>query len=164
MSASLTSSAQGANIFGTIGQVVSGIGMITQGKQEKSMGDYNASIYEQQAQSERNSQVLLEQQKRKVIKSQLGTQTAAYAKSGIKMSGSPLEVALDSLTNANMDIAIDKYNSEVKARGYESSAAMAKYEAKQQASRSYTKGAVSLLSTAADIYKSQREIGGTKKK
>src|SRR3990167_5965390 len=132
MSSSYPGGAQGSGILGGFGDILSGVGTLVEGKQQKNMAEYNAKIYEQQAQAERSSAALLAEQKNRLIKSQLGKQTALYGKSGVKMSGSPLEVMLDSMTNANLDLAIDKYNSDVKAHGYESSAAMSRFEGKNK--------------------------------
>lgn len=154
-----TMSSQAWGVLGGVGDIVSGFGSVIQGQQEREMGKYNAAIYEQQAQAERTSQQLLETQKRRILKSRIGEQTALYAKSGIKMTGSPLEVMLDSITNAELDISIDKYNSEVKARGFESSAAMAQWESKQKRNMSYFSAGKSLLSGAVEIGKALKPIG-----
>lgn len=159
MSASLTQSANAANVFSSLGGIVSGVGGIVSSKQQEQQGNYNAAIYEQQAQAARTSQSLLEAQKRKIIKSTIGSQVAAVGKSGLRYSGSPIEVALDSLTNAELDIHIDRYNSEVQARGYESSAAMSRWEGRQTASKTKVDAGGKLFSTGASLYSSQREIG-----
>lgn len=152
MSGSIPGGAQGSQIGGGIfGDMLGGLGSFLEGKAIEKMGNYNATIYEQQAATERTSQQLLEYQKRKVIKSQLGTQVANVGKSGIKMSGSPLEVQLDSMANSNLDLAIDKYNSDVKANAYQNQANMTRYEAKQAKKKAYTKGALSMLSGAVKI-------------
>jgi len=152
-------SAQSANVLGFMGNIVSGIGGVISAKQETDTGAYNAAVLQQRAEAERRSQTLLEAQKRKIIEANLGTQVALYAKSGIKMTGSPLDVMLDSLTNAEMDIAIDRYNSEVAARGYETEAQITRMEAKQRASLGYLKTGGTFLSDTASFLKSQQEIG-----
>lgn len=158
----ITSTANASSLFGNIGGIVQGVGGILQGRSEDAMGQYNANIYNQNAEAERQSAALTAEQKKRLIKSRLGSQTAIVAASGLKNTGSPLDVALDSMTNSNLDLAIDSYNSKVKATGYESQAKMAKYEGKQKASNYYASAGKSLLTSAADIYKSQREIGGGK--
>lgn len=151
MSGSIPGGAQGSGIMGGFGDIIGGIGSFQEGNQLKAMGNYNATIYEQQAASERASQKLLEYQKRKTYKAQIGSQTAAVGKSGIKMSGSPLEVQLDSLTNASLDMSIDKYNSEVKSAGYQNQANMTRWEGKQAKKAAYLKGGLSVLSGAVKI-------------
>lgn len=151
MSGSIPGGAQGAGVLGGIGDVIGGVGSFIEGNQQKAMGNYNAAIYEQQAANERTSQKLLEYQKRKSIKAVLGTQVANVGKSGIKMSGSPLEVQLDSMANASLDLSIDKYNSDVRATGYQNQANMTRWEAKNAKKASYLKGGLSILSGAVKI-------------
>lgn len=131
--------------------IVSGIGSFSNAKQQTNMGNYNAQVFEQQAQAERESQRLLEFQKRKVIKSQIGSQVSAAGASGFRFSGDPLTIMQESHANAELDLAIDKYNSEVRARGYQSQAGMARYEAAQDAKRSKAQGVSSFLETAIGI-------------
>lgn len=157
----VTKTSQFGNVLGGIGGLIGGFGQMSSAKSETNVGEYNAQVYEQKAVAERQSQSLLEEQKRRLIKTQIGSQVAGYAKSGIQMSGSPLEVMLDSYRNAEMDIAIDKYNSEVRARGHEGSAALSKYQAAQAAAEQRSKASRSFISTAADLFKSSREIGGS---
>jgi len=151
MASSIPGGASGSGAMGGIGEIIGGVGSFSEGKQLEKMGRYNATIYEQQAQSERTNQVLLETQKKRILKSQLGTQTAIKGKSGLKMGGSALEVALDSMTNANLDMAIDKYNSDVKVNAFNSQAAMSRWEGKQQKKAAYLKGGLSILSGAVKI-------------
>jgi len=154
-----------ANTLGMIsmaGTAVKGVGQLINAKQEVDTGEFNAQVFQQKAEAQRESQVLLEQQKRRIAKSVTGTQVALYAKSGIKMSGSPLDVIADSLANANFDIAIDKYNSEVAARGFETEGELAKREAAQRANISRASAGGTFLSLAADIARSQSKLGGTK--
>jgi hypothetical protein len=140
--------------------LLTGFGQMQQSSAIEQMGDRNAQILEQQAKAERESQELTAYQKRRLIKSRIGSQTAAVAKSGIKQSGSALDVMADSLSNAYLDLAIDKYNSEVTARGYENQAAMTRYEGQQEASRAKAKAGGSFLASGLNFLKSQREIGG----
>lgn len=152
-------SAQSGGIFGGIGDIIGGVGSLQQGKEEKALGEYNAKVYEEQAKSSRKSQEILEVQKRKIIKSRIGEQTAQYAAGGIKMSGSPLEVALDSYTNGEFDIAVDRYNSEVSARAFESQAAQSREAGKRAAKKSKINAAGSFLSGAFKIGSSIATMG-----
>ena len=158
MAGSPPSSALGAGIIGNIGGIVQGVGGLVQARGEERMGEYNAALYERQAQSTRVSQTLLAEQKKKIISAQTGSQIAAAGASGFRFSGSPITVMLDSLSNANLDLAIDRYNSEVKARGFEGEAGMSRYEGRQRAARSRFGAASSFLSTASDVYMTQKKF------
>lgn len=156
---SFASSSGTMGIVSAIGGLASGFGQMQSAGAETQMGEYNAQVYEQNAQAKRQSQALSEIQKRKAAKGVIGSQVASYAHSGIKMSGSPLEVMLDSYSNSEMDIAIDKYNSEVEARGYQNKAGMERYEANQRAKVQKAQGVSSLLSTGAKFILSSGALG-----
>lgn len=143
--------AQTANVLGSLGGLVSGVGQFMSAREEVSAGDINATVYEQKAQAERERQKLLEVQKRKIIESEIGTQVSMFAKGGIKMTGSPIEVMMDSLTNANLDIAIDRYNSEVSARGFETDAQIEKYEARRRSALMYAEASSSFLKSSSQL-------------
>lgn len=152
--------AQGAGLFSAVGGLIEGAGGFLESRAESNLGESRAAVYEQQAQATRQSQILLESQKRRIIASRAGQQVSAVAGSGIKMSGSPLALLADSLANAEMDLAIDKYNSEVDARRATNAAGMERFEARQRSARSSFSAGRSFLGTAANLYMSQREIGG----
>lgn len=155
----LGSSSGGATI-NAIGGVVKGIGEVFNAKQEADVGDFNARILQQKAEAQRQSQELLEQQKRRAIDARIGTQVALYGKSGVKFTGSAIDVVANSLANAEMDLAIDKYNSEVKARGLENEARIVRSEGRQRSAVGFTKAGSTFLSTAVDIFKSTQKLGG----
>jgi len=148
---------QTADVIGAIGQTVTGVGQLFSAGQEEKVGEFNAKVLEQRAQAERSSQILLEQQKRKVIKSRIGAQVAIFGSSGIKLTGTPLDVMLDSLNNAEMDLAIDKYNSEISARGFETEAGLEKYKASQRARTIRAGASKTFLSASVDLLKSQEK-------
>ena len=145
--------AQTGQVIGALGSTVQGIGQMFQAKEEVEVGDYNSEILRQRATAERASGDLLESQKRKILKSNIGTQVSLFANSGIKMSGSPIEVITDSLANAEMDIAIDRYNTEVAARGFESQAQMERFKAEQRERTARAKASSSFISSALTFSK-----------
>lgn len=156
-------SANTANAITGLFGIVSGIGNLFSAKAETKMGSYNAEIDEQRAVAERESFRITELQKRKLIKSAIGTQIAQAGASGFRFTGDPINIMQESLANAEFDIAIDKYNSEVRARGFQSEAAMKRYEAEQNARRYYSSAGSSFLETAANSYLSSLGSGkGTK--
>jgi hypothetical protein len=157
MSFSLPSSGT-LSAISSISGLVTGVGQLMGGQSAKSTGSYNASIYEQKANAERQSYKLLEAQKRKSVKSIIGTQISQTGASGFKFSGDPITIMNDSLYNAEMDMAIDRYNSEVTARSYENQANLERYQARQKAAAAGINAGTTFLSTAADIYKNQSTI------
>ncbi len=160
----LTSNA--AKIFEALSSGVEGVGQLINAREEVEVGNFNARISEQRAQSERSSQDLLEIQKRKVIKKQVGTQIALFGKSGIRFTGSVLDVITDSLANAELDIAIDRFNSEITARGFETQAELDRFQAQQRARKSRVKASTSFLSSALSLAETipKRETLGLKER
>lgn len=148
-----------AKVFGSVASGVQGVGELISARQEVEVGNFNARISEQRAQAERNSQELLAAQKRKVIKSQVGTQIALFGKRGVKFTGSAIDTITDSLTNANLDIAIDKFNSEVAARGFESDSQIERFQARQRSRVRTARAGSSFLSIAADLTRGRQTLG-----
>lgn len=149
-------------VFQGISGILTGVGHLFGAKEETQASEYNAQVFEQQAQAERESQRLLEYQKRKSIKAQIGSQVAAAGASGFRFSGDPITIMQSSLANAELDIAIDKYNSEIRARGAQSSAERERIEGRQAASRQYASAGSSFLGTASNMFLSQIGSSGTK--
>jgi hypothetical protein len=132
------------------GSILEAGGVIISGIQEKKAQEYNARVAEQQAEATRIGMRLTEYQKRKQYGYIFGTQRAGYAKAGVKTTtGSPLDVMLDSIANAELDIAIDRFNTEVQAMGYESEAELRRYYGKQALYGSIARGGMTLLKAGA---------------
>ena len=137
--------------LGILGLGLNVAGKAMQAEREKDVGDFNANVLMRKAEAVRQSQELLEQRKRKIAESVVGQQTALYAKSGIKMSGSALDVVHDTLTEANLDIAIDNYNAEMEARGFEVESSLEKSKAASKASSLYFEATRTLLGGGTQI-------------
>lgn len=142
-----TASTLSAMSFATGG--LKAFGEYQTGKQMQSAYNYNADIFEQKAEATRQSAALQEIQQRKQLAKDIGYQQTAYAGSGVAVgTGSPLDTMVDSLSNGYMNIAINKYNNEVAARGNESAAAMSRYEGSQARREETSKAALTLLQGA----------------
>ena len=150
--------AQTAKVFGAVSGAIQGVGQLINARQEVEVGTFNARISEQRAAAERSSQDLLEIQKRKVLKKQVGTQIALFGKSGFKFSGSAIDVLTDSIENAELDIAIDRFDSEIRARGFETEADLQRFEARQRSRRQTARASKSFLSIAADSIQPKRKV------
>ena len=105
-----------------VGGVTSAFGKFQQGKEAQRQADFNARISEEEAGLIRQKSILNEFQQRKALRQVEGQQISAVASSGIELTGSPLDVIADSLANAELGIAIDKFNLETSALAKESEA------------------------------------------
>ena len=93
-------------------------GAYKEGKDTKSAYDTAASEVEQAG-------FITQRQMNEQETSLLSTQTALYAKSGVKMTGSPLEVELQSQTDMEFDKMVAQWNTEVKAQNLRAEGAAA---------------------------------------
>lgn len=106
---------------------LAGIGMQAYGqyKQGQAMGEaeaYNAAIARRQAENLRRSGELAAYRRRRSGERLTSSQSALYAKAGVLLRGSPLEVIEDSMTEIELDAQIAKYNIEIGAGTLESEA------------------------------------------
>ena len=99
-------------ISAVVGVGMQAYGQYQAGQQAKIGGAANASIYEQEAEVTKQNAVLNEARQRKDLRYSVGTMNALYGKSGVSVNtGSPLDAVADSIANAELEIAIGKYNS-----------------------------------------------------
>ena len=108
--------------IGMLGTGMSAMGQMKAGNQAASAHGYNAKVALQRADATRTSGALSEYQMKKRHAIVMGNMVAMSAKSGVSFTGSPIMVMKDSLANANLEVMIGRYNTEVEARGYESQA------------------------------------------
>jgi hypothetical protein len=83
---------------------------------------YNAGIFRQQASMVEDQKNLKAQQDARKIRFMAGKHVAMTAAKGLEYSGSPIAVLVDTLTQLEMDKAINTYNYEVEQYGLESKA------------------------------------------
>ena len=83
---------------------------------------YNAGVYRQQAGMVEQQKQLKMQQDARNIRFAAGKTTAMAAAKGLQMSGSPMAILVDTLTQMEMDKAISAYNYDVEKVSLESKA------------------------------------------
>jgi hypothetical protein len=146
-----------ASLIGTgisaVGQYQSGVEAKKAGKAAKQAYDFNATLLEQKSEAEVQRELISEFKKGKIKDEIIGEQQAGYAKAGvITTTGSPIDVLTDSLANYNLDLQIDRYNSEIARRGLLSEAEMERQSgeaAYEEGQRKYKAGLISAASTIA---------------
>ena len=134
-----------------IGGAVSAFGQFQEGQKLQKAQEFNAQIAEEEAQLTRTRGFLEEFKARKRLKRFTGRQVAAVAKSGIQFTGSPLDVIQDSIANAELDIAIDKFNIETGARSLESEARQRRFLGKEAARAGTIRAGTTLLTSTAQF-------------
>jgi hypothetical protein len=121
---------------------------------------YNQSVAEANAQATEQAGAFAEQQARlKALRLQ-GTQAVGFAKTGVLLEGSPLDVMAETAALEEQDILATRYNYGVQAARYRSQAGFYGFEAQRQDSISgypvqagYLKAGTSLLTTGAGLAK-----------
>lgn len=127
-----------ATIIAGITAVVSAAGAIQSGNAQKKMAEYNAQVAE--AQGKYNAERQQDRARRLLAQGRVN-----IAKSGIQVSGSPLDVLTDNAMNAELDrLAI--------LRSADSKAAMSRMEGSAAQQAGYFGAATSLLSGAGRAY------------
>ena len=129
-------------------QALSAASTYAQAQAQAQAYEASARAAEQQAQAQRKKGEYQAGVIRDKGQSVLSTQRARYGASGVAMTGTPLEVALSTTRDVEMDALMARYNAEVDARRSEGQASIYRSQA-SAASRAGTIGAVGTLLTGA---------------
>lgn len=130
--------------FGILGTGLKAFGQYQQGQQIAGADEYNAALAIQGSEYDIGRIDVAE-------KDMSGTQAAMYAKAGVTMSGSPLDVMLKTATNFELDKQVSNYNAQSKAAMLRYEGAQAKKQADFNAGSTLLSGALSIASTAAMV-------------
>ena len=129
------------------------IGSLQQGQSAKAAANYNARVAENNAIAARQAAAAEAARERDRALRLTGAQRAAYAKGGVTMSGSALDVIGDTAAQAELDALTILYGGEARARAAEADAAGQRYAGRQAQSASYAGAGSALLTGASRIYK-----------
>jgi hypothetical protein len=116
-----TSQIQGA------GAILGAYGTYQQGKADYKIGKYNALISERDAYMTRQKGYRDEAALRRMSAELESSNRTAIAKSGVAMSGSPLEVLASNAAKAELDAMNVRYAAETQAAAHKEAAKMARY-------------------------------------
>ncbi|MCM8784562.1 MAG: hypothetical protein NC818_07375 [Candidatus Omnitrophica bacterium] len=136
--------------------IVAGAGMeiasqYQQARAYQEQAEYNARVAELQAQQVERAQKLEEYRLNRAKEALLGKQRALYAKAGVSLEGSPLEVLADTEAQYQLDLSVSRYNADVQKRrlGYE--AGYQRYAGKQYMRAGYLGMGTTLLTTGTKL-------------
>lgn len=128
---------------------------ISGGQAAKKAADYNAAVYEQQANLSQAAAESEAADRRRRARYLLGTQLAATGASNLQLEGSPLLAMVDSGVQEDLEARRIRYKGYLQSVGYGSQAALSRYEGRQAAAAGYIGAGTSLLrgvSTIAGTY------------
>lgn len=106
-----------------IGTGISAYSSYREGQDAAEASRYNAEISRQNASMVEASGALDAARQRKQVSRLIGTQKALYGGAGVELTGSPLDVMINTAAEGELDAQIIEYNTKVKSMGMMSQAA-----------------------------------------
>ena len=145
----MSSAAIIAAIAGVVGAATGAMGAIQQGKAAKKAAEFNAATQRNQATAARQKAEFDAKRHRSQVAALLDEQQVGFAKGGVALEGTPLEVMQATAEAGELDAQAILYGGEVQATGYESQATLSILEGNNAKSASYFKAGSTLLTGAA---------------
>jgi len=140
-----------AVVGGVVGTAASVYGSYKEGQDAAEASRYNASIARESAGMTEQAGALDAQRQRKQVSRVISAQKAQAGASGIELTGSPLDVMIESATEGELDAQIIEYNTKVRARGFMSQASYDDQLATTQERAGLFKAGTTLLTSATQI-------------
>lgn len=144
-----------SSVMQTVGPIVQGVGQIIGGVQADRAAQFNADVSMANAQAIRQSAEFDIGRQRREAKRLKSKQIAGYAKAGVRLEGSPLEVLLSSASEAEFDAMIIDYNARVGMAQAETQARQYRRAGKTALWQGIFGGTKTLLSS--DIFKKKED-------
>ncbi len=130
---------------------ISAAGSIAQGKRMSDAEKYNAEVARQEATALRTATDFEIERRRESTKALVSRQRALFGKSGVRFSGSPVNAAINTIAESEMDIAVLDYNAKVGISRKASEAGFRRTQAKGFVTESYIKAGTTLLATGTQL-------------
>ena len=128
-----------------IGTGMSAYGQIQQGKSQAAQAEYNAKLAKRNAKAAKENAVYEARQKRRGTARLIGKQRALYAKAGVTMEGSPLDVLQETAAQGEMDALMIERGYAQQETAYKSQAKLAKMRARNYKQQGYLAAGSTLL-------------------
>jgi hypothetical protein len=133
-----------------------------QAQTQEKYAKYNAKVAENQAAGERMRAGVAADQQRELHRRVIANQRAQYGASGVDVaSGSPLLVIADSARQAELDAQIILSGGEARASGFQSQAALDRFQGRAASQAGYVNAGSTLLSGTSNTYFQYRQYTGT---
>ena len=140
-------------IIGIIGLLVSAGSMVYSAQERKKAAEYTAKLAEEAGEESTAMAGIEAERHRDKIRRLQASQRASYAKSGVKLEGSPLEVLADTAAQADLDEMIIKHGGQAESSAYGAQAMLARMKGNSASTAGYLKAGSSLLAGAYDMSK-----------
>jgi hypothetical protein len=143
------------------GGAMSAVSAIQQGKAAKAAAQFNATVNDQNAQIAREQAVQETRQFDREQYMRIGAIKAAQGKSGGAQAGSVLDILADTATQGEIQRQDIAYQGELRARGFQNTATLDRFEGKQAEKQGYLRAGSELLSSAGDAYTAKQRLKRT---
>ena len=142
--------------------VVSAGSAVYSAQERKKAAAYTAKSAEEAGEESTAMANLEAERHRDKIRRLKSSQIASYAKSGVKMEGSPLEVLADTAAQADLDEMIIKHGGQAESSAYGAQAMLSHMKGRSASTAGYINAGSSLLSGAYNISSSYNTKPKTK--
>lgn len=132
------------------GGIVGGIGALQSGDAQQQAGNYNANIAFQNANEATAAGKIAVGQNERQSAMQISSEKAQYGANGVQLSGSPLDVLTQSVTQAALSSQLLSHKYAMKAFGYDTSGEMDLYQGDVAKNNSYYSAASDILTGAGN--------------
>ena len=139
-------------IIGIVAALVSAGTAVYSAQQQKKTSAYRAQLAEQAGEEVAAGTEIDVARHQSEVRRLRATQRAKYAKAGVKMEGSPLEVLADTQAQADLDEMLIRYGGQVSAGAYERQGMFSRQAGRSAETSGYIKAGTSLLAGAYKSY------------
>lgn len=144
-------------ITGILAALVSAGGVVYSAQQQKKTADYRAKLAEEAGEEVQAGTEVEKARAEREGKRLLARQRAMYAKSGVKMEGSPLEVLADTQAELDLDQMIIEHGGMSRASAYEREGMFLRQQGKSAQTAGYIGAGSSLLSGLSSTFSSYKK-------
>ena len=139
------------------GTAVSAYSAYQQGKMQKDLNNYNARIAENNSMLALRKYEIDKKDQLRRYRRLVGDQRVSYAKAGVMMEGSAIDIMEDSALANAWELAKLKYNSEVEAAGYRAQATKSRFVGESAYYAGKMNAASTLLTSGTETYQYGKE-------
>lgn len=132
--------------------LISAGAVVYSAQEQKKTAAYRAKLAEEAGEEVKVGTEIDVERHRREVKRLKAIQRAKYAKAGVKMEGSPLEVLADTQAQADLDEMIIRYGGQVRAGAYEREGMFARRAGEAALTSGYIGAGSSLLAGAYSAY------------
>jgi len=142
-------------ILGVIGTTLAVSRQIAAGQQQAQVFEFNAAISEERAKLARQAGEVRVERLRRERRRFTARQTASFAKAGVRLTGSPLQVIADTAAELELDILLENFNTNIQIQSARTDADLDRIRARQARTAGFINAGTTLLSRTEDFVISQ---------